>query len=398
MMVSSFRTLAAPDMSVPEQHARPRNPARRRWLAGGATAAASLAFPALAAGPRIVLGQSAAFSGPAAQLGIQMRQGAMLHFDQVNAAGGINGLNIELRQLDDGYEPDRCKANTEQFIKDDVLALFGYVGTPTTLAALPLVNAARVPLIGPFTGAEALRDPFSRYMFHIRASYYAETALIVNHLVQLGLRRIAVFHQADSYGQAGLDGVMRALTPLGLAPVALGTVARNTVEVKAAVAAIVPTGPNAVVQIGAYKACAAFIRQARAAGYGGLFYNVSFVGTQALADELGPQASGVSVSQVMPYPYSAKTAIAREYFEALRLFGSGAKPNYSSIEGFIAAKVMAEGLRRAGRNATRENLVDALETVQMAMGGFRVNLGPRDHTGSDFVELSLLMPDGTVRH
>lgn len=370
-----------------------RRSALRRLAAMGA---ATLALPAWAQSDKIVLGQSAAFSGPAAQLGIQMNQGAKIYFDQVNAAGGVGGRQIELRTLDDGYEPERCKANTERFIKDDVFALFGYVGTPTCLAALPVVNEAKMPFFGPFTGAEALRDPFSRNVFHVRASYFDETALIVRQLTSLGLRKIAVFHQNDSYGKAGLDGVTRALTPLGLAPAALGTVERNTVNVADAVRTIVAARPDAVVQISAYKSCAAFIREARKAGYGGTFYNVSFVGTQALADELGREGRGVMISQVMPFPFSTTTAISREYLEAVRKAGGDAQPNYSSMEGYIAARVLVEGLRRAPR-ISQDGLIGGLESINMSMGGFNVAFGPRKHTASSFVDLSMLTEDGKVR-
>ncbi|HJV63970.1 MAG TPA: ABC transporter substrate-binding protein [Albitalea sp.] len=371
---------------------------RRDAIRRVAAAGAALALPAWAQSSRLVLGQSAAFSGPAAQLGIQMNKGAKIFVDALNAGGGVNGRHIELRTLDDGYEPDRCKANTEKLIRDEVFALFGYVGTPTSLAALPLVNEAKIPFFGPFTGAEALRDPFSRWVFHVRASYYDETALIVKQLTSLDLKKIAVFYQDDAYGKAGLEGVKRALKPLGLEPVALGTVQRNTVDVAKAVRDIVAQTPDAVVQISAYKSCAAFIREARKAGYGGTFYNVSFVGTQALADELGREARGVMVSQVMPYPFSTTTPISREYLDAVHRAGGDAQPNYSSMEGYMAAKVLAEGLKRAGRTATRDTLVSALETIQNAsFGGFNVNFGPRNHVASHFVDLSMLTEDGKVR-
>jgi len=372
---------------------------RRHAIGGLAAAASSIALPAVAQSDRrIVLGQSAAFSGAAAQLGIQMNRGARLYFDAINAAGGINGAQIDLRTLDDQYEPDKCKANTETLIKDDVFALFGYVGTPTSLAALPLVNQARIPFFGPFTGAEALRDPFSRYVFHVRASYYDETALIVKQLTALGLKKIAVFRQNDSYGQAGFDGVVRALKLQGLAPVAVGLVERNTVDVAAAVGAIVPSQPDAVVQISAYKSCAAFIREARKAGYGGTFYNVSFVGTQALADELGRSAMGVVVSQVMPFPFSLTTPLSREYLAAVQRAGGDNKPNYSSMEGYVAAKLFVEGLRRAGRAATRDSLIAGLEAVQnLDLGGFLVGYSGHSHVGSRFVDLSMLTDDGRVR-
>jgi ABC-type branched-subunit amino acid transport system substrate-binding protein len=378
-----------------------RAPTRRRVLVRLAAAAAStLALPAVRAQAdrRILLGQSCALTGPAAQLGLQMNRGARIVFDAVNADGGVNGHTIELKALDDGYEPDRCKANTERLIREEVFGLFGYVGTPTSLAALPLVNEARIPFIGPFTGAVALRDPFSKSVFHVRASYYDETALIVRQLTSLGLKKIAVFRQNDSYGQAGLDGVVRALKPLGLAPVAVGLVERNTVDVAAAVQAIVAQRPDAVVQISAYKSCAAFIRAARKAGYGGTFYNVSFVGTQALADELGKEALGVVISQVMPYPFGTTQPIAREFIAAVAKAGGDATANYSSMEGYVAARVLVEGLRRAGRNPSREALVAALESIQRwELGGFMVDFGPRDHAASHFVELSMLTGDGRVR-
>lgn len=374
---------------------------RRQALHGLAGLGALAAAPAFGQNDKaIVLGQSAAATGPAAQLGLQMHQGARLVFDAVNAAGGIGGRPIELRLVDDGYEPERCKANTEKFIRDEVFALFGYVGTPTALAALPAVTQAQIPFFAPFTGAQALREPFNRNVFHVRASYYDETALIIKQLTGLRLHKIAVFRQNDSYGQAGLDGVQRALVAVGRDPVAVGTVERNSVDVAAAVQAIVPKMPEAVVQISAYKSCAAFIRAARAAGYGGLFYNVSFVGTQALADELGRDARGVQISQVMPSPFSTSNGASREYLEAIRVAGGKHQANYSGMEGFVAARVLVEGLRRAAaasRTLSREALITALEGLRLDFGGFAIGFGPRQHVGSQFIELTMLTEDGKVR-
>jgi len=373
---------------------------RRTLIQQLVATSAALALPSFAQSERrIVIGQSAAFSGPAAQLGIQMNRGAKVYFDALNTAGGVNGHTVELRTLDDGYEPDRCKANTERFItKDNVFALFGYVGTPTCLAAMPVVNESKTLFFGPFTGAESLRDPFSKHVFHIRASYFDETALIVKQLTSLGLKKIAVFYQNDAYGKAGLDGVVRALKTLNLAPVATGTVERNTVNVAQAVKDIVAAQPEAVVQISAYKSSAAFIRESRKAGYGSTFYNVSFVGTQALADELGKEARGIMVSQVMPFPFSTTTPLSREYLDAVAKAGGDATPNYSSMEGYVAAKVFTEGLKRAGRNPTRDAFITAMESIQGTnLGGFNVGFGPRDHVASHFVELSMLTEDGKVR-
>ena len=345
---------------------------------------------------RIVLGQSAAFSGPAMQLGTQFHAGARLWFDQLNAKGGVGGRQVEIRHLDDGYEPDRCVANTEKLIKDEVFALFGYIGTPTSLAALPLATSARVPFIAPFTGAMGLREPFKREAFHLRASYDDETALIVKQLIELSQNRIGVFYQNDAYGKAGLSGVTKALAARQLKPIAEGTVERNSEDVAAAVAKLAKSGAQAIVQIGAYKACAAFIRQAKQAGYGGKFYNVSFVGTQALADELGKDGAGVVVSQVVPSPYNPARPVSREFVAAAKQQGR-VQANLSSMEGYLAAKLFTEGLKRAGGKPTREALIAALESINEDFGGYRVSFGPGNHVASKFVELSMLTGDGRVR-
>jgi branched-chain amino acid transport system substrate-binding protein len=372
---------------------------RRDAIRQLAAASAAIALPALAQPARIVLGQSAPFTGPASELGEQFKKGAQLMLDRVNARGGVNGRTIELQSIDDGYEPDRCVANTKKLIDSGVFALFGYIGTPTSLAALPLATAAKIPFIAPFSGAEALRTPFNRYALHVRASYFNETGEIVKQLTSMGIQRIAVFYQNDSYGKAGLDGVTRALQPLGLEPAGLGTVERNTVSVDDAVRSIMAKRPDAIVQISAYKSCAAFIRAARKAGFGGTFYNVSFVGTLALAKELGPDARGVVVSQVMPFPFTALTPLSREYLAAGRAAaGDKFEPNYSSIEGYTAAKTLVEALRRAGNNATSEALIGGFESLhEHDLGGFFVDFGPQKHAGSRYVDLVILTADGRVR-
>jgi len=372
---------------------------RRTFTRAAAGAAALAALPAVRAqGDRILLAQSAPFTGPAAQLGIQFHQGAKLYFDQLNAQGGVHRKAVELVKLDDGYEPDRCVENTRKLIAEDPLALFGYIGTPTSVAALPLATAAKVPFFAPFTGAMALRQPFNRYAFHLRASYNDETELIVKQLTSLGIQKIAVFHQNDAYGKAGLDGVELALAARNMKPVAQATVERNSVVVAPAVKTLVAARPDAIVQIGAYKACAAFIRAARAAGFGGTFFNVSFVGTQALADELGKEAAGVVVTQVMPSPYNAARPITREFTEAVKKAGGEHQANFSSMEGYLAAKVLAEALRRGPPKPTRDTVVGSIESLgSESFGGFNVSFSPSDHVASKFVELSMLTGDGRVR-
>ena len=374
---------------------------RRQFSLGiGATALAGFGVARAQSEGRIVLGQSAAFSGPSAQLGIQFNQGAKLFFDQLNAAGGVGKRMVEIRTLDDGYEPDRCAENTRKLLADDVFALFGYVGTPTSLAAVPLFNQAKVPFFAPFTGAESLRQPFNRLVFHVRASYYDETALIVRQLVNLGVKKIAVFHQNDAYGKAGLDGVNKALAEHKLPLAGAATVERNSVDVAAAVEKLVAAKPDAVVQIAAYGASAAFVRAARKAGFGGTFYNVSFVGTQALADELGKDGAGVVVSQVVPSPYQPSRQITREFLDAIKKAGDKVQPNYSSMEGFLAARIFTEGLRQAAASGkiSRDSFISGMEGLgSQVISGFPVSFGPNDHTASTFVEMSMLTGDGRVR-
>ena len=351
-------------------------------------------------GEKIVLGQSCAMSGPNAQLGLQYHQGAKLFFDRLNAQGGVAGRKVELRALDDGYEPERCAANTQRLISEGAFALFGYVGTPTSVAALPLIERARIPLFAPLTGADALRQrQLDGLVFNVRASYADETALIVRQLTQLGLNKVAVFYQNDDYGRSGLAGVRAALAERGLTPVAEATVERNSVDVQAAVDQLVAQAPHAIVQITTYSASAAFVRAARKAVYGGQFMNVSFVGTQALTQALGDEAEGVVVSQVMPSPFKGSVFMTRKYTEALRSVGQEAAANYSGLEGFFAATVFTEGLRHAMSSkgtVTRDALVAALR----AMDGERVEGFPLDFHSSQprrrFVELSMLTGSGKV--
>jgi branched-chain amino acid transport system substrate-binding protein len=370
---------------------------RRSFNRGAAGAVALLGVPALRAqADRLLLAQSAPFSGPSAQLGIQFNQGAKLFIEQLNAQGGVHKKQVTLTHLDDGYEPERCVDNTRKLLAEDPLALFGYIGTPTSVAALPLATAAKAPFFAPFSGAMALREPFNRQVFHLRASYNDETALIVKQLTSMGLKKIAVFYQNDAYGKSGLEGVTLALAAEGLRPFSQATVERNSVNVAPAVKTLVQGAPDAIVQISAYKTSAAFIRAARAAGYGGTFYNVSFVGTQALADELGKDGAGVVVSQVVPSPYNTGRPIAREFVDAVKKGGGDYQANFSSMEGWLAARVLAEGLKHG--KPTRDGLVAGLESLgSQSYGGFNVTFSPTDHVASKFVELSMLTGDGRVR-
>jgi len=344
---------------------------------------------------QILLGQSAVFTGPAADLGTEMRNGALAYFNHVNAQGGVNGRKIVLKSVDDRYEPENAKLATKQLIEDDkVFALFGYVGTPTFNAAAPLIKESRVPLVAAFTGAESLRDPVIRYVFNVRASYFDETEQIVQHLTSMGVDKIAVFYQNDAYGKAGLEGVTRALKKRNMEVAGTATVERNTVDVNKAVAEMAKVKPQAVVMISAYKSCAAFIKQMKKGGMAPSFWNVSFVGSKALAKELGPEGRGVQISQVMPFPWDESIPVVREYTRLLKASSPTSEPNFSSLEGFVSAKVMVEGLKRAGRNLTRESLIRALETMDpYDVGGFKIVYTNQDHRGSRYVDLTIISKD-----
>lgn len=339
----------------------------------------------------VVIGQSAPLSGPAAQLGQQMKQGAEAYFKLVNFQGGVNGRKIRLVTLDDGYEPERAVANTKALLDNEhVFALFGYVGTPTSNAALPIITERKVPFVGPLTGANSLRAPVNRYVFNVRASYEDETRSIVNFLAGGGLQKVAVFYQNDSYGQAGLAGVQKALQAFNVPPIVTATVERNSVDVAKAVATINAAKPQVVVMVSAYTSCAAFIKAMKQAGNTAQFWNVSFVGSNALAGELGPQGVGVAISQVVPFPWGDRVPVATEHRRAI-----GDKlVSFTTLEGYMAAKVFVEGLRRAGRNPTRDSFRDGLEAGKIDVGGFGVNFTPTDHNGSKFVDLTMLSRDG----
>jgi ABC-type branched-subunit amino acid transport system substrate-binding protein len=339
----------------------------------------------------IVLGQSAAFTGPAAQLGIQMNAGTKAYFDHVNAQGGVFGRKIEIKTRDDRYEATLCVENTKKFIEEDkVFALVSYVGTPTTVAAMPVFTGAKVPLVGPFTGAEALRTPVNRYIFNVRASYYDETEKIVEQLVSTGNHKIAVFYQDDAYGQAGLKGVQIAMDKRNLKIAALGKVERNTIKVEDAVKSINAVEPDGVVMISAYTSITEFVRQMKKAGSSTQFHNVSFVGSKALADALKDEGHGVAISQVVPFPWSPSVTIVKEYQDVMTKAGN-TDFNFSSLEGYIVGKVMVEGMRRAGKDLTREKLVTALEGMNnVDIGDFVVGFSPTNHSGSKYVDLTMI--------
>src|SRR5258708_1941561 len=367
----------------------------QRAIRGLILAAGALAFHAASAevgvtNDKIVLGQAAGFTGPAEQLGIQMRNGVKAYLDYVNEKGGVHGRKLELVTEDDKYEASVAPVATKKLIEErKVFALLGYVGTPTGAAHLPVVIQAKVPLVGMFTGAEILRDPFSRYIFHVRASYYDETDKIVEQVVSTGGKKISVFYQADNYGEAGRKGTEIALTKRGMKIHSTGTVERNTIKVEEAVKTINASQPDAVVMVSAYTSCAEFIRQMKKAGSAATFYNVSFVGSNALANALGKDGVGVAISQVVPFPWGTGVPVVKEYQQLAKKAGF-TDYNFSALEGFLTAKVMVEGLRRTGKDLTREKFIDTMEKMHdVDLVGFFVGYSPKNHQGSKFVDLTI---------
>jgi ABC-type branched-subunit amino acid transport system substrate-binding protein len=341
----------------------------------------------------LLLGQSAPFSGPSAQLGRDYREGILAWFAAVNRRGGIHGRRLRLVSLNDRYDPSWTLRNTRRLIHSErVFALFGYVGTPTVKAILPLVDQEQIPLVAPLTGARLVREPLRPMVFTLRASYQSEIERIVNELVRSGRHRIAVLHQKDAFGEDGLRATISALARHGLQPVAVAGVARNSTATDQAAWEIRRGNPNAVVIITAYPSSAAFSRSLQGLGSNAQLMNVSFVGTGGLQDSLPPgMANGIGVAQVVPFPWDRRVPVVAQYLHLMRQQQSSPRYGFTSLEGFMAARLFTEGLQRAGANPTRQGLVRALESLgQLDLGGFRISLGPHDHQASDFVDLIFL--------
>ncbi len=341
----------------------------------------------------LVLGQSLPLSGPSAQLGLDYRRGALAWFEAVNREGGIHGRKIKLISLDDKYEPPQTLINTRQLLKrNDLLALFGYVGTPTTKVALPLIEAAKVPLVAPMTGASLLRRPELRMVFNMRTSYRQEIAAMVDELVRDAHHRIAIVYQDDAFGQDGLDGALAALNSHGLKPLVITTVQRNSDQVRKALNDLMAVNPNGIVLVSAYVSSAALSTALRDRGSKAQIMNVSFVGTQALQKTMPVgEANGIGVAQVVPFPWNRWIPVVADYQRCLRLSDKASGFGFTSFEGYLAARMITEGLERAGKNPSRQSLVQALESIRdLDLGGFRLQLGRNDHDASDFVELTFL--------
>ena len=346
---------------------------------------------------RILFGQSAAFSGPARELGRNMRLGIEAAFHEANARDGVYDRKLELLSLDDAYEPEAAIANTHQLIHEQkVFALIGAVGTPTSRASTPVAASAGVPYIAPFTGAAFLREEEWRNVINLRASYSQEIDTMITHLTdKLGINRIGVMYQDDSFGRDTYRSLRRSLGRRQLKPVSVGVYQRNTTAVKTSLLDLRAENPGAVILIGAYKPVASLIAWARHTGMKSVFMALSFVGSNALAEDLGPAGVGVYVTQVVPPPTDTTYPITANYNRALAAYASDATPGFVSFEGYLAGRLAIAALERCGRMVDRASFLDSLRLSDpIDLDGFELHFGDTDNQGSDSVFLTVIGRDG----
>lgn len=356
----------------------------------------------------VVIGCSAALGGHAGFLGTQYLHGSLAFLNDINEKGGIHGRRIRILAYDDQYDPARTVSNTQRLINQDgVFALFGYVGTPTSMNVVDILQEAHVPALGFLTGAEGLRNPFRPYIFNVRDSYYSETEAAVGYFVdKMGLRKIAVMYQEDAFGVAVLSGVQLALQRRNMKTVATDTYIRGTLDVEDALATIKASQADAVFMVGTYAPLAKFIRLCSDAGYAPYFHTVSFVGSEAFGAEitrtreLAPSYyDRLVVTQVVPSPFDEQFATVAMYRKLVGRYYTKDQPNYVALEGFLNAVVLTKALQAAGRDLSREKFIAALESLHNLDVGLdmRVTYGGLDHQGLQGVYFSKLVADGSFR-
>jgi ABC-type branched-subunit amino acid transport system substrate-binding protein len=349
---------------------------------------------------KILFGQAAALEGPASALGTGMQLGIRAAFEEANANGGVNGRKLSLKSYDDSYEPGTSIKAVKKLIEQDkVFALIGPVGTPTSKATQPIATKAKVPFIGPFTGAGFLRNFDLGNIVNVRSTYAAETETWIKHLTDdLGYTRIALLYQDDGFGRVGLKGVTAALQRRKMELVAKGTYTRNTTAVKTALIDIRRKNPQAVVMVGAYKPIATFIKVARSIDFNPAFVNISFVGSKALAKELGPDGTDVIISQVVPFPWEKSIPLVGKYQSALKALDAKAEPGFVSLEGYMVGKLAIMTLQKMKGEVTRESFLKTVwETGSYDLGGITLTFGPNDNQGMDKVYLTQINKDGSFR-
>lgn len=366
--------------------------------------ALSLAAAQPAQAAELVVAQVAPLSGVLAATGQQMVLGAKIYFEHVNSRGGVHGAKIRHVVKDDGYKIDETIRLTQEAIRrDQALALIGFAGTAnlTELLKRNILQEAGIALVAPYTGGEPLRTPFNPNIFHIRAGYADEAEHMVGHLVTLGIKDIGVYYQNDGFGKAGLTGVEEALKRRDLKLMASAPYERNKLDdsVAQAVAAFQKAGVSAIIMISINPTTAAFVKAYRAAGGRAQLFNISVVDPAELVKLAGVEhMHGLGISQVMPFPYSPTLPVIREYREIFARYApKNAQISYTSFEEFIGAKVLVEGLRRAGPNPTRQKVLHALAHLgRYDVGGFQVGFAPDNRLGSKYVEVTIIGRDGRL--
>ncbi len=347
---------------------------------------------------RILFGQSAAFSGPAAELGTEFRLGLLAAFRARNRRGGINGRNIELVSLDDTYEPELAALNTRRLIeREGVFALIGMVGAPTSRSALPVAAESNVPFVAPFSGAGVFRERQYRNVVNLRASYQQEIEEIVARLIaDLGIVRIGLLYQDDSFGRDILASAQTSMSGRGLELAGLGTFHRNTLAVKTAVLDLRAGRPGAVIVAGTSEAVGAAAAWSRRIGFNPVFATLSFAGGRALVNALGDEVRRVFVTQVVPFPMDDLPA-AESFRAALKAVNPDAVPNFISFEGYLAGRLAVVGLQRCGETVTRELFLQKLLQGPVTLDGLRLRFGRNDNQGLDQVFLTMIGSDRQLR-
>lgn len=343
----------------------------------------------------ILLGQSIGVTGQIASSVKELNEGTNAYLAQVNKRGGVHGRRIELITLDDKFDPALTAINAETLVKKErVFALFQIRGTPHTEAILPLMKANNVPLVAPSTGAAILHTPVNRLLFNVRAKYQAEVIKAVEHFDTIGVKSIGLLHVDDSFGRDSLAGFTNAMEARKLPPAIVAKFDRAKPDINATIASAVKANPGALIIVGSATTTADLIKGIRAQGSHAILMTLSNNSSQGFIKSLGAAGAGVIVSQITPVPNLVTTSLGKELQVAAQ--ASGGTVSYAAMEGFIAAKVLVEGLQRAGRNLTREGFIRALESMQKVdLGGLMVTYGPDDHTGSEFVELTMIRKDGS---
>ncbi|MET0540961.1 MAG: ABC transporter substrate-binding protein [Variovorax sp.] len=346
---------------------------------------------------KLVLGQSIPMTGAANEIGMAFAAGAKLYVDQHNERIGSTGTFLELRQLDDGYQADKARANATKLLADGADVLFGFVGTASAEAGAAVAQQQGAPLFAPFAAADDLRDRSHANVFHVRPSMADEAFAMLRQCDTLGQKRIGVVVDDDAMGRAALQAIQQAAQELKLpAPVAVARVQPGGTQVAAAVAEMTKAQPQAILQASLSQTAAAFVREMRKAGYASALMTFSVVGIDPLYTALGKEIRGVIISQVVPPPRdTSRTPIVREYLAALA--DSDQTASYEGLEGYIAAKALAEAARRAGPAPTRASLQKAMLGMNdFDVGGFRINLRPPLHDPSRPVDLVYITAEGRV--